>query len=98
MTNLIGQKLTPVLVEIEDTLLENTVAMPNHPPNYPIEGVRAACYIFYNAMIDKTWALCEAENMPFKEREAMVLKMANDVKNTIKTFTNIDTTKFYEQH
>ena len=61
----IGQKLSPILSEIEDTLLEHAVNNGGKP-DFTEEAVSASIIIFSTVMQDKMWEMQEAENMPIK--------------------------------
>lgn len=92
----IGQKLSPVLIEIEDTLWEYE-AFNGAPPGYTIEGFRATTKIFFSALMDKMWDLQQKENMPMEDRLAMAEKVGNTIKDIIKTYTDIDCHKLYNK-
>jgi hypothetical protein len=93
---MIGKKLSPVLVEIEETLWEFEVHS-NSQPDYTTEGFRAATKIFMSALMDKIWNLQSNEDMDMEDRIKMVEKAGNDVKNIIKIYTDIDTHELYKQ-
>jgi len=87
--NMIGEKLSPVLVEIESTLWEFEYYIKDKP-NYTIDGFRAILKIFTSAIMDKMWELQEKENMELEDREQMAVKLGNELRNLILTYTNID--------
>jgi len=88
---MIGKKLSPVLAEIESTLME----FYGHKPNYTNEGFRAATYIFVQAVMDKMWEVQNFDKMDIKDREKMAEKCGNEIRNLIKTYTDIDTHKLF---
>ena len=88
----LGKKLSPILSEIEDTLLENYEAKPG----FDDEGFRASVYIFQSALLDKMWELQEKENISMEVREDMATKCGKNIRSLIKTFTNIDTFELYK--
>jgi len=90
----IGQKISPVLVEIEDALWEFEF-YSGYKPDYTIDGFRAATKIFMSVLMDKIWELQSDEKIPMEDRMKMVEKAGNDVRNLIKTYTDIDTHKLY---
>lgn len=92
---MIGQKLSPVLSEIEDTLWEFE-SHNSMKPEYTIEGFRAALKIFISAMLDKIWELQTDENIEQADRENMAQKCGEDVRKLVKTYTNIDTHNLYK--
>ena len=88
----LGKKLSPVLSEIEDTLLENYETKPG----FTDEGFRASIYIFQSALLDKMWELQEKEELSIEVRADMATKSGEAIRNIIKTFTNIDTHELYK--
>jgi len=90
MEKLIGEKLSPILVEIESTLLESS-----GQPNFTPDGFRACLYIFSSVMLDKMWDLMQKEDIPIEIREDMSTQMGNDVKNLVKKYCDIDTFGIY---
>lgn len=53
---MIGKKINPILVEIEETLWEFESNYPTKP-EYNIDGFRASIKIFMSALMDKMWEL-----------------------------------------
>ena len=92
---MIGEKLSPVLSEIESTLLEYE-ANVNRPLQYTDKGFRAAIKIFMSAMLDKMWKLQEDENIDIDTRADMAEKLGNELRNIVRVYTNIDTRDLYK--
>ena len=86
---MIGEKITPILVEIENTLWEFE-AYKGSKPEYPIEGFRAAIKIFTSALTDKIFELQEDEAIDLPNRLKMAQKAGEDVRALVKTYTDID--------
>lgn len=93
--NMIGEKLSPVLSEIESTLIEYELNVAR-PPQYTNEGFRAAIKIFMSAMLDKMWKLQENENIDIDARADMAEKLGNELRNMVRIYTNIDTHSLYK--
>jgi len=91
---MIGEKISPILVEIEETLWEYE-AYSGLKPCYTPEGFRAAIKIFMSALMDCMWDLQEKESIPIEDRGKMATKAGNEVRKIVKTYTNIDTRKMY---
>ena len=91
---MIGQKISPILEEIENALWDHE-ATTGTKTEYSQEGFRAATKIFMSVLMDKIWELQEKEGIAFEDRIKMVEKAGRDVKNIIKTYTDIDTFKLY---
>lgn len=93
----IGQRLSPILNEIEETLWDHEV-LSDDKPDYTIEGFRSAAKIFMSAMMDKMWELQDTENMTIDQRVLMAEKAGNELRAFIKTYTDIDTVSLYDNN
>ena len=93
---MIGQELSEILCEIEETLITFDSSESGNP-NYTDVGFRAATYIFMSALMDKMWGLQESEDMTMEIREQMARKCGSDLRNLIKTYTDMDPFNFYKQ-
>ena len=91
---MIGKKISPILSEIEDTLWEYEAA-GGTKPEYTIDGFRGAIKIFMSVLMDKIWELQEEEGIPMEDRVKMVEKAGKDVRELVKTYTDIDTHDLY---
>jgi hypothetical protein len=94
---MVGEALSPILAEIEETLWEFEADMP-HKPCYTKEGFRAGIKIFMSVMMDKIWELQQSEGMDMNTKMKMVEQCGNDVRKLIKTYTDIDTHSLYENN
>ena len=92
---MLGEKLSPILVELEDTLLEFEADF-GLKPDYTMEGFRGACKIFMSVIMDKLWELQEADKISQEDRENMATKCGEDLRKFIKTYTDIDTFDLYK--
>ena len=93
--NMIGEKLSSVLSEIESALIEFEINVAR-PPQYTNEGFRAAVRIFLSAMLDKMWKLQEDEGIDINTRADMAEKLGNEIRNIVRIYTNIDTHNLYK--
>lgn len=93
---MIGEKLSPILEEIENTILEFEVEF-GYKPEYTVEGFRAATKIFMSVILDKMWELQNWDNLSQFDRENMATKCGEDLRKFIKTYTDIDTFDLYKQ-
>jgi len=93
--NMIGEKLSSVLSEIESALIEFEANVAR-PPEYTNEGFRAAVRIFLSAMLDKMWKLQEDEEIDINTRADMAEKLGNELRNIVRIYTNIDTHNLYK--
>ncbi len=92
----IGQRISPILEEIENTLWEFE-ANRGLKPEYSTEGFRAAIKIFMSVMMDKIWELQQDEDIGLEDRLNMVQKCGEDVRALIKTYTDIDCHELYKK-
>lgn len=91
----IGQKISPILEEIEDTLWEFE-ATKGIKPNFTDKGFRAATKIFASILMDKMYELQVNENIDLQDKMSMAKKVGNDIRKIVKTYTNIDTHLWYK--
>lgn len=91
---MIGKRLSPILKEIEDTLWEFEENTTNKP-EYTDEGFRSSIKIFMSTIMDKMWDLQESENIEIEDRIKMATKVGEEIRNLIKTYTDIDTHDLY---
>lgn len=91
----IGEKLSPVLNEIEQTLWEHE-AWGGGQPHYTEEGFRAAVKIFMSALMDKMYILQQKEGFIVNDMEVMATSLGNQVRLLIKTYCDIDTHDLYK--
>ena len=87
----IGKELSPILEEIENTLLDNITLKPE----YTKEGFRAAIFIFQSAISDKMFELQTKEKMSNKDSELMAKNLGDELRNLIGRFKGIDTHKLF---
>lgn len=88
----VGTKLSPILSEIENTLLENYGAKPN----FTDEGFIAGIYIFQSVLLDKMFELQEIENIDLDIRCDMAQKCGEEIRQIVKKYCDIDTHDLYK--
>lgn len=93
---MIGKKLSPILVEIEDTLWEFE-CYSGRKPEYTEEAFRASIKIFMSALMDKMWEVQNFDEMSMEDRGNMATKAGESVRELVKTYTGLDTHKLYEK-
>ena len=92
---MIGQKISPILEEIEETLWEFE-GNSGMKPEYTTEGFRAGIKIFMSVVMDKMWELQQDETIDMEDRINMVEKCGNEVRELVKRYTNIDPPDLYK--
>lgn len=90
----IGQKISPILKEIEDTLWEHE-AYKATKPEFTFDGFRASLKIFMAAMLDKVFELQMKEGFTKEDALNMAQKCGEDLNKFVKTYTNLDPKTFY---
>ena len=95
MRESIGEKLSPILEEIEATLLEYEEQELGQPL-YTEGGFRAAVKIFMSVVMDSLWNMQELTDMTLDERLVMAEEAGLDIKKLIMKYTGIDTHKLYK--
>lgn len=93
----IGEKISPILEEIEDTLWEFEYNKPEEKPNFTEDGLRASIKIFMANLLDKMWDRQEKENMPFKDREKQAEYFGKEFRELVLLATGIDPHKLYKK-
>ena len=93
---MIGKKLSPVLEEIESTLLEYEANI-GIKPEFTDEGFRAGIKIFSSVVLDRIWNLQESEELSMDDRIKMAESFGNKIREIVKTYTNIDTRQLYNK-
>jgi len=92
----IGEKLSPILIEIEKTIWEHDYYRQSKP-NFSNEAFRAAIKIFMTILMDKMWDLQCDENMSIEDKSNMAQKAGEDLRKLVKIYTNIDTHNLYNK-
>lgn len=90
---MIGIKLSPILEEIESTLLEHTVNN-GEPQMFTDDGFRAATHIFTTALLDKAYRVMKDE-MPGAMCEINAELIGQDVRFLIQRYTGVDMRDLY---
>lgn len=91
----LGEKLSPILEEIEIALFEHQMAAVDILKFTP-NGTRAAIKIFMDVLLTSMWDLQVAENTPQDQREEMAESLGEELRKLIKTYANIDTHEIYK--
>lgn len=91
---MIGQRLSPILAEIEQALWEHEDSVKT-PPEFTDEGFRAACKIFMAAMLDRSFVMMKSEGISLNSSTEMANKMGRDMRQIIRVYTGIDSHELY---
>ena len=92
----IGQKLSVVLQEIEDTLWEYEVNVKG-PPMFTTRGFAAVTKIFMAVFMDKMWVKFQKEKLSPEAREEIANLVGRKVRALIKEHTGIDMVEVYKK-
>lgn len=88
---MIGKELSPILEEIEDSLLD----LAAYKPEFTTAGFRAVVYIFQSAIMDKMVEIQDENKMSSKDKELMTKNCGEELRNFIGRFTGIDSHKLF---
>jgi len=91
---MIGETLSPILVEIEETLWEFE-ANSSNPPEYTNDGFRASCKIFMSAIMDAMWNEQEKLEIPMELREKEAEMVGFEIRDLVLKHTGINTHDLY---
>jgi len=91
----IGEKIDPILNEINDVLWEFDTYV-EEKPNYPLSSLNYATKIFSSVIMDKIMDLKLKENIPFIDVCNMAENAGKDIRKLIKIYTDIDTYDFFK--
>lgn len=94
MEQTIGQKLSPILAEIEDTLIGHA-AYNGVKPDFTEEGFRAGVKIFMDVMMDKLYEVQMSEGKSIEQAAKEAEMMGYSIRALILQYTKIDTHNLY---
>lgn len=92
----LGQKLHPLLYEIEMIILES-MAYRVGRLHYPDKSIQAAATILMDVILDKMWEVQENDQMSQEDRNKMAEACGKEIRALIWKYTNIDTHKLIKQ-
>lgn len=95
MKQTIGQKLSPILTEIEETLIDHA-AYDGSKPEFMDEGFRAGIQIFMSVMMDKLFAVQMSEGKSIEKASNEAELMGHSIRALILQYTKIDTHNLYK--
>lgn len=96
MERTLGQKISPILAEIEAALWESE-AMHGLQPKYTEEGFRAGIKIFMSVIMDKMYDVQTADGMSLEDMSNMVVSCGNELMRFVHTYTGVNTRELYEE-
>lgn len=95
MKQTIGQKLSPILTEIEEMLIDHA-AYDGSKPEFTDEGFRAGIQIFMSVMMDKLYAIQMSDGKSIEEASNEAEQMGYSIRAFILQYTRIDTHNLYK--
>lgn len=93
----LGQKLSPILTELEGLIWDSEVYAPGVRPEYPPEAVRAAVKVFASVLLDKQWEKHEKDGDSQADRERMALLAGTAIHKLVLDLTGLDSKKMYDR-
>jgi hypothetical protein len=91
-----GEKISPILEEIENALWEFEADYPNIPHMFTKNGFRASIKIFMSTLVDNMWKEHIKKDLPMKERAKLAEQAGKDIRTLIKKYTDIDSHDLYK--
>ena len=92
---MIGEKLSPILEEIDNACWDFKIAQPNTKPDFTTNGFRAAISIFMFAMMDKSFENMEIKGLTQEEAIIESFKLGQELRQMVLQYTGIDTPDLY---
>ena len=92
----LGEKLEPILIELEGILGEHDI-LALTKPNYTDDGFRAVTRLFLHVLLDKMYSLQDIDGMSIDQRCDMANKCGGEFRKLIKTYCDIDTFELFKQ-
>ena len=92
---MIGEKISPVLEEIDNACWDFKLAQPNTKPDFTTNGFRAAISIFMFAMMDKSFENMEIKGLTQAEANLESTKLGQELRQMVLQYTGIDTFDLY---
>lgn len=89
----IGEKLSPILSELRELCWEHQYRYPGVKPGFSDEDLLAAVKIFSFIFTEKLHNYCMDKNLAKKDTLFLSGEAGQQIKNLVKNFTGIDTTK-----
>ena len=88
------KEVTRVLTELEELLL-GYKSLGIETKDYPIDALRAICFIFSDVLADRITKLQIEEGIDMTDTKNMASEAGREFRKLIKTYTNIDTHTLY---
>ena len=92
---MIGEKISPILEEIDNACWDFKIAQPNTKPDFTTNGFRAAISIFMFAMMDKSFENMEIKGLTQEEAIIESFKLGQELRQMVLQYTGIDTPDLY---
>lgn len=92
-----GEKVAPVLEELETAMWEHEAQFEGERPMYPDTAIRSAAKIFMNVMADRMFAEQERKEIPMDQRELQAETLGLVIYHTILKYTGLDTRELTKQ-
>lgn len=91
----LGEKLEPILEELEMVLWEHQATVPHIPEGFTEKGFRGSCKIFMSAMMDFTHKKNLEDKLTEKQCCDRAEALGHRIRHLVFEFTGKDSTKFY---
>ncbi|MGN1155680.1 MAG: hypothetical protein ACI4TK_05850 [Agathobacter sp.] len=92
----IGEALSPILAEIEETLWQHEATLATKP-EYTEDGFRAGMKIFISVVLDKMFDKQMAEGLSIEEMQEQATVCGEEIRALVQKYTGIDSVKLYKE-
>ena len=98
MSRSLAKAISPIIIEIGDTLWDDNVMHPGEESGYTDEAFAGGLKIFMEILQEKLWEMEEINGTPQEDRVLHVERMAIELRMLIRRYTKIDTRKLYGEY
>lgn len=88
-----GERIAPILSDIEDAIVDRQVNLPGEKPNYSTDSFRAALLTFLDAAVDKAADYMDELGLTTDEMFDRIKALGQDVHLIILKYCDLDTKK-----
>ena len=93
----IGEKISPILAEIEDVLWEHEATLATKP-EFTVAGLRASIKIFAACVLDAMFSKLTLEKKSLEDMEKYATACGNEIRDLVFKYTGIDSHLLYPQN
>ena len=88
-----GEKMSPILSEIEDAILERCANLPNDRPLYPDNSILSAMTIFQDVLLDKAFIYWLRLGLTLDQMTKNAERIGDELRLMVFRYADYDTLK-----